>query len=50
MKSSTKLDKIVLDTNIIISALIAKHDEPAKLFEKLIEEKIENYTSKEIME
>lgn len=49
MTSLTKLDKIVLDTNIVISSLLAKHGEPAKLFEKLILEEIENYTSKEII-
>jgi uncharacterized protein len=50
MKSFTKSDKIVLDTNIIISAIICKQGDPAKLFEKLINEEIENYTSKEIIE
>jgi uncharacterized protein len=50
MKSFTKLDKLVLDTNIIISAIICKHGEPAKLFEKMINEEIENYTSKAIIE
>jgi len=51
MKSFTKRDrqKVVLDTNIIISALIAKEGAPAKLFEKLIVEEIENYTNKEII-
>ncbi len=49
MTSLTKLDKLVLDTNIIISSLLAKHGEPAKLFEKLILEEIENFTSKEII-
>lgn len=50
MKSSTKSDKIVLDTNIIISSIICKKGDPATLFEKLINEEIENYTSKEIIE
>lgn len=51
MTSYTKLDKrkIVLDTNIVASALIGKYGEPAKLFEKLINEEIENYTSAEII-
>ncbi len=46
----TKSNKLVLDTNIIISALIGKHGEPAKLFEKLILEEIDNYSSKEIIQ
>lgn len=52
MTSYTKSDnqKLVLDTNIIISALIGKHGESAKLFEKLILEEIDNYTSKEIIQ
>lgn len=50
MQLSTKSNKLVLDTNIIISALIGKHGAPAKLFEKLILGEIENYTSKEIIE
>jgi len=50
MRLSTKSNKVVLDTNIMISALIGKHGAPAKLFEKLILEEIENYTSKEIIE
>ena len=50
MKSFTKLDKLVLDTNIMISAIICKHGEPAKLFEKMINEEIQNYISKEIIE
>ena len=51
MTSYTKSDKkrIVLDTNIVVSALIGKHGESAKLFEKLIQEEVENYTSAEII-
>ena len=51
MTSYTKSDKkrIVLDTNIVVSALIGKHGESAKLFEKLIQDEIENYTSTEII-
>ncbi|MFH1895446.1 MAG: hypothetical protein ABIJ74_02605 [archaeon] len=38
MKSSIKSDeiKIVLDTNIVVSALIAKQGASAKIFEKLL--------------
>lgn len=50
MKLYTKSDRLVLDTNIIISAIICKQGEPAKLFEKLINDEIENYTSKEVIE
>jgi uncharacterized protein len=50
MKSFTKSDKIVLDTNIIISTLIAKHGDPAGIFKKMISGELKNYTSKEIIE
>ena len=51
MQSSTKQDRarVVLDTNIIVSALIAKEGASARLFEKLILGEIENYTNKEII-
>lgn len=41
--------RVVLDTNIIVSALIAKEGTPAKVFEMLILGEIENYTSSEII-
>ncbi|MBN1940738.1 MAG: putative toxin-antitoxin system toxin component, PIN family [Candidatus Diapherotrites archaeon] len=52
MKSFTNQDKpkVVLDTNIVVSALIAKEGAPAKIFEKLILTEIENYTNKEIIQ
>jgi putative PIN family toxin of toxin-antitoxin system len=51
MKLCTKSGnrKLVLDTNIIVSALLVKLGEPARLFEKLILEEIENYTSADII-
>jgi len=51
MKLSTRQDrpKTVLDTNITVSALIAKEGAPAKIFEKLILGKIANYTNSEIV-
>lgn len=51
MQLSTKSDKpkVVLDTNIVVSALIAKEGAPAKIFEKLILDEIMNYTSREII-
>ncbi len=51
MKLFTRHDRIgvVLDTNIIISALIAKEGASAKVFEMLILGEIENYTSSEII-
>lgn len=51
MKSSTRQDrpKVVLDTNIVVSALIAKEGAPARIFEKLILGEIENYASKQIV-
>ena len=42
--------KLVLDSNIVVSALIAKQGYSAKVFEKLILGEIENFTSKEIIE
>ncbi|MFH1257023.1 MAG: putative toxin-antitoxin system toxin component, PIN family [Candidatus Diapherotrites archaeon] len=49
MKSPIRQDRrrVVLDTNIIVSALIAKEGAPAKTFEKLLLGELENYTSKE---
>lgn len=51
MRLSIRQDrpKIVLDTNILVSALIAKEGASAKLFEMLVLGKIENYTSEEII-
>ncbi len=52
MHSFAKRDKpkVVLDTNIIVSALIAKHGAPAVIFEKLILGEIKNHISKEIVD
>lgn len=41
--------KVVLDTNVIISAAISKEGAPARIFELLLLELIENFTSKEIV-
>lgn len=49
MKSSKKSVKVVMDTNIVISTLIANYGEPANVFKKMIGGEIENYTSKEII-
>ncbi|MFA4855157.1 MAG: putative toxin-antitoxin system toxin component, PIN family [archaeon] len=51
MKSFTGQGKktVVLDTNIIVSALIAREGAPARVFELLILGRIENYTSPEII-
>ncbi len=51
MKSSTRQGKpkLVLDTNILVSALIAREGQPAKVFEKLILGEVENNSSKEII-
>ena len=50
MKSAQQGKKIrvVLDTNIIISAAISEEGAPARIFELLILELIENFTSEEI--
>lgn len=46
--------KVVVDTNVVISAPLSKDGNPAKIFELILLEKIENYTSltiiKEIVE
>ena len=41
---------MVIDTNIAVSALIAKQGFSAKLFEQIISDKVQNFTSKEIIE
>ena len=41
--------KVVLDTNIIVSAAISADGNPAKIFELLLENKIVNYTTLEIL-
>src|SRR3989338_7377804 len=52
MKSAQQVKKIrvVLDTNIIISAAISEEGAPARIFELLILELIENFTSEDIVE
>ncbi len=53
MPWSTKTEKkpkVVLDTNIIVSAALAREGSPAKIFEMLISDKIQNFTTKEISE
>ena len=42
--------KTVIDTNIAVSALIARRGFSAQLFEKIILGEIQNFTSKEIIE
>ncbi len=42
--------KVVLDTNVVISAALSVDSNPAKIFELLLLESIENYTSDEIIE
>ena len=43
-----KRSKIVLDTNVVISAAISLDGHPAKIFELLIREEVENFTTSEI--
>ncbi|MFH1586994.1 MAG: putative toxin-antitoxin system toxin component, PIN family [Candidatus Diapherotrites archaeon] len=52
MKSSTRSGKIkiVLDTNIIISALLCSEGSSAKILEKIIAGEIESFTSSGIIE
>ncbi|MDO8428457.1 MAG: putative toxin-antitoxin system toxin component, PIN family [Candidatus Diapherotrites archaeon] len=42
--------RVVLDTNIVVSALIEKRGYPAEIFRKLISEEIECFTSQEILD
>jgi len=48
LEKSEKAVKVVIDTNIAISAAIVEDGNPAKIFELLLLEKIENYTTAEI--
>ena len=51
MKSRrTEKLKVVIDTNIIISAPLSEDSNPAKIFELLLLEEIKNFTSSEIIE
>ena len=42
--------KVVVDTNLVVSALLSEEGSPAIVFELILLELIENYTSKEIIE
>lgn len=42
--------RVVLDTNVVISAVLSTDGNPALIFEMLILEEIKNYTSPEIIE
>ena len=41
--------KVVSDTNVVISAAISRDGTPAKIFELLLERKITNYATEEII-
>lgn len=45
----TEKPRVVIDTNIVISVPLSKESSPAKIFELLLVEEIENYTSEEII-
>lgn len=45
-----KIVKVVIDTNVIISAAKSTDGNPAQIFEMLLLEEITNYTTKEIIE
>jgi len=51
MKSTSpeRTIKVVIDTNVLISAGVSKDGNPAQIFELLLIEAIENYTSEEII-
>jgi len=40
---------VVLDTNVVVSAAVSSEGNPAKIFETLINGRVKNYTSDEIM-
>jgi uncharacterized protein len=44
-----RVAKVVLDTNVVISAFISRDGSPARVFELLLEGKIINFTTKEIL-
>jgi uncharacterized protein len=47
---TVKSVKVVLDTNVVISAVLSHDGIPAKIFEMLLSGNIQNYTTKEIVE
>ena len=51
MKSTSpeRTIKVVIDTNVLISAGVSKDGNPAQIFELLLIEAIENYTSEKII-
>ncbi len=42
--------KVVLDTNVVVSAAVSSDGNPAKIFEMIINSEIKNYTSSQIIE
>ncbi len=42
--------KVVIDTNVLISAAISLYGHPAKIFEMMLLEEIQNFTSEEMLE
>ncbi len=44
------MSKVVIDTNVIISAGISVDGNPAKIFEMLLSGKLENYTTDDIID
>lgn len=42
--------RVVLDTNVVISAAVSKNGNPTTIFEMLILDKIKNYTTQEIID
>jgi len=50
LKQQENQTKVVIDTNVIISAAISEDNVPAEIFELLLLEEVENYTSQEIID
>jgi uncharacterized protein len=44
-----EVPKVVIDTNVVISAAISIEGNPARIFEMLLLEEIKNYTSEDIL-
>ncbi len=46
----TERVKVVIDTNVVISAVVSRHGNPAEIIEKLVRGNFENYVSPAIID
>ena len=47
---SSEKTKVVVDTNIIVSAALSDDGNPARIFEMILSEEIQNFVTEEILE